>query len=249
MRVLISASSMLLLIHLLPRVKPFPSSSSSFNSRPLLRRLSTSHLASSSTSTYSLEAPSTNSSSASLNGVKQRLSASALAKLSEESPLTMSFSQLSEFLGGTGRARIFWGLLRAGIDPLQYEGETNQSLSNKIKDKIRNIVNNTSFSSSSSSSSSLFSSSVVEETLSSCGTRKFLSELQDGLTIESVLIPSYKFDRTTLCVSTQVGCDRRCAFCATGKMGLIRNLTAVYYCIYTVYTTNLYRYLNSPSLV
>ena len=51
--------------------------------------------------------------------------------------------------------------------------------------------------------------------------------MNDGQSVESVLIPAYKFDRTTLCVSTQIGCDRGCAFCLTGKMGLLRNLTSV----------------------
>ena len=56
------------------------------------------------------------------------------------------------------------------------------------------------------------------------GTRKFLSRLDDGLLIESVLIPDD--DRLTLCVSTQVGCTLDCGFCLTGTMGLHRNLTA-----------------------
>eukprot|EP00746_Dinoflagellata_sp_MGD_P124067 gnl/MRDRNA2_/MRDRNA2_58664_c0_seq2.p1 gnl/MRDRNA2_/MRDRNA2_58664_c0~~gnl/MRDRNA2_/MRDRNA2_58664_c0_seq2.p1 ORF type:complete len:308 (+),score=41.26 gnl/MRDRNA2_/MRDRNA2_58664_c0_seq2:48-971(+) len=67
---------------------------------------------------------------------------------------------------------------------------------------------------------------VAVENLAGCGTRKYLSTLHDGNQIESVLIPSNKFKRTTLCVSTQIGCDRGCTFCATGKMGLVRNLTA-----------------------
>jgi 23S rRNA (adenine2503-C2)-methyltransferase len=54
------------------------------------------------------------------------------------------------------------------------------------------------------------------------GTRKFLLTLDDGLTIESVLIPDD--DRLTLCVSTQVGCMLDCGFCLTGTMGLKRNL-------------------------
>lgn len=74
--------------------------------------------------------------------------------------------------------------------------------------------------------SPLFPTTVESQTSSPCGTLKFLQRLEDGLQVESVLIPSVKFDRTTLCVSTQIGCDRGCAFCLTGKMGLIRNLTA-----------------------
>jgi 23S rRNA (adenine2503-C2)-methyltransferase len=55
-------------------------------------------------------------------------------------------------------------------------------------------------------------------------THKVLLELADGETIESVLM-LYE-QRRTACISTQVGCPIRCAFCATGQAGLIRNLTA-----------------------
>ncbi len=56
------------------------------------------------------------------------------------------------------------------------------------------------------------------------GTRKLMFALDDGLTIESVLIPDGK--RLTQCVSTQVGCTLDCRFCLTGRMGLKRNLEA-----------------------
>ncbi len=54
------------------------------------------------------------------------------------------------------------------------------------------------------------------------GTRKFLWKLEDGYTIESVLIPDG--DRVTLCVSSQVGCAMACTFCLTGDLGLKRHL-------------------------
>ncbi len=54
------------------------------------------------------------------------------------------------------------------------------------------------------------------------GTIKFRFLLLDGLSIESVWIPSG--DRGTLCVSSQVGCAAGCTFCATGTMKLARNL-------------------------
>lgn len=55
-------------------------------------------------------------------------------------------------------------------------------------------------------------------------TRKFLFQLEDGHTIESVLIPDE--DRQTLCISSQVGCQQACGFCLTGKGGFQRNLAA-----------------------
>ncbi len=55
-------------------------------------------------------------------------------------------------------------------------------------------------------------------------TRKLVLTLSDGLAVETVLIPDE--DRTTICVSTQVGCTLDCGFCLTGTMGLKRNLKA-----------------------
>ena len=55
-------------------------------------------------------------------------------------------------------------------------------------------------------------------------TEKFLFGLEDGESIESVLIPDK--DRLTLCISSQVGCTMGCSFCLTGKIGFKRNLKA-----------------------
>jgi 23S rRNA (adenine2503-C2)-methyltransferase len=56
------------------------------------------------------------------------------------------------------------------------------------------------------------------------GTTKLLLRLADGKHIESVYIPDTPAQ--TFCISTQVGCAMKCAFCLTGKMGIDRNLTA-----------------------
>jgi 23S rRNA (adenine2503-C2)-methyltransferase len=53
-------------------------------------------------------------------------------------------------------------------------------------------------------------------------TYKFLWRLQEGSLVESVLICSG--ERRTVCVSSQVGCPAKCAFCASGKQGFVRNL-------------------------
>jgi 23S rRNA (adenine2503-C2)-methyltransferase len=65
---------------------------------------------------------------------------------------------------------------------------------------------------------------VVDDQLSTDGTRKFVLELGDRRRIESVFIPDTP--AMTFCVSTQVGCAMSCGFCLTGKMGLVRHLTA-----------------------
>ena len=57
----------------------------------------------------------------------------------------------------------------------------------------------------------------------SSSTQKYLLECQDGEKIESVLMREQK--RITICISSQVGCALGCKFCATGTMGIIRNLT------------------------
>jgi 23S rRNA (adenine2503-C2)-methyltransferase len=63
-------------------------------------------------------------------------------------------------------------------------------------------------------------------------TQKFLFRLSDGNLIESVLIPASpalygeRSDRTTICISTQVGCAYGCKFCASGLEGFSRNLRA-----------------------
>jgi 23S rRNA (adenine2503-C2)-methyltransferase len=67
---------------------------------------------------------------------------------------------------------------------------------------------------------------LVSETRqrSADGTEKFLWRLPDGDAVESVLIPEGA--RRTLCISSQAGCPLKCVFCATGTMGLHRNLDA-----------------------
>ena len=65
---------------------------------------------------------------------------------------------------------------------------------------------------------------VLRREQSSDGTTKFLLRLEDGQLIESVYIPDTPAN--TFCLSTQVGCAMKCGFCLTGKMGIIRNLTA-----------------------
>ncbi|KAK7361891.1 hypothetical protein VNO77_03981 [Canavalia gladiata] len=57
------------------------------------------------------------------------------------------------------------------------------------------------------------------------GTRKILFTLDDGMVIETVVIPCDR-GRTTVCVSSQVGCAMNCQFCYTGRMGLRRHLSA-----------------------
>jgi 23S rRNA (adenine2503-C2)-methyltransferase len=65
---------------------------------------------------------------------------------------------------------------------------------------------------------------TIRRDVSEDGTQKFALSLEDDKQIESVYIPDTPAQ--TFCVSTQVGCAMGCAFCLTGRMGFIRNLTA-----------------------
>ncbi len=72
----------------------------------------------------------------------------------------------------------------------------------------------------------------VSESTGSSRTKKMLSRLHDGELVESVIIPAAegkegkRSDRITLCVSSQVGCAFGCKFCASGLLGLKRDLRA-----------------------
>ena len=102
--------------------------------------------------------------------------------------------------------QIFDWVYNKGI--LTWEGMTNLSkeLRLKLTDKIR------------------MTTLKLEKTAYSNDreTVKFLWRLRDGSLIESVLIMSG--DRRTVCVSSQVGCPARCAFCASGQKGFLTNL-------------------------
>ncbi|MCG3138258.1 MAG: putative dual-specificity RNA methyltransferase RlmN [Phycisphaerae bacterium] len=70
----------------------------------------------------------------------------------------------------------------------------------------------------------LTQATVVADQSASDQTRKLLLQWLDGATSECVLIPDG--ERRTACISSQVGCPVKCAFCASGVDGLQRNLTA-----------------------
>ncbi|CAM9371582.1 unnamed protein product [Ectocarpus fasciculatus] len=129
--------------------------------------------------------------------------------------LSLNFDELSQTLGGSGRAKMVWSALSAGVDPFGDAALSAGFLTEKtaavLKDK--DTVGRLPW-------------QVVRESVSSCGTRKLLVQLEDGLEVETVVIPDLSGSRSTVCVSSQIGCAKNCQFCMTGKMGLVRNLTA-----------------------
>lgn len=94
------------------------------------------------------------------------------------------------------------------IDDFNEMNNLPKSLRNKLSEKFKmNTLE--------------YSTSAISD---STGTKKYIFETSDGAKIESVVIPEKK--RTTLCLSTQVGCPLDCKFCATGLMGYKKNLSA-----------------------
>lgn len=61
---------------------------------------------------------------------------------------------------------------------------------------------------------------IVFEQKSTDGTIKYLIQLEDGKTVESVWIPREDQGRVTVCISTQVGCRMGCTFCLTAQQKL-----------------------------
>ena len=125
--------------------------------------------------------------------------------MSKHPIISCSFDALAQTLAGSGRAKAIWGLLRKGQDPFQ------ASLGKKLTLALHEHFQT-------------FEEQVIAVHQSPCGTIKLGIALKDKLEVETVLIPMN--GRTTVCISSQVGCARGCTFCSTGQMNLIRNLKA-----------------------
>ncbi|MDH3393263.1 MAG: 23S rRNA (adenine(2503)-C(2))-methyltransferase RlmN [Desulfobulbaceae bacterium] len=121
-------------------------------------------------------------------------------------------ARLADFLAGinidASRAdQLFTLLHQPGVHDLADLSEMKRTLREQIQRRAR---------------ISFLTPTTTEK--STDGTVKLAFRLNDGATIESVLIPT-EHDRHTLCVSSQVGCGMGCTFCLTGTMGFKRNLS------------------------
>ena len=127
--------------------------------------------------------------------------------------------ELGSELGGKGRAERVWKSILANNDPFEDDAihaNTKEQLLHRFEPLPV----------------------VVDKVVASDDTTKLLVRLRDGMEIEAVIIPHESRPtaqksltgktaaRSTLCVSSQVGCNRACVFCATGKMGFVRQLSA-----------------------
>jgi hypothetical protein len=157
--------------------------------------------------------------------------------------ISMQLDQLAEVLGGRGRAQIVWDCYSIGIDPADFFGTINlgyddfESIHGMLPSRRRSQKLGTEALSRLASSypeggkieGGVATLSYISE--SSDSATKILLALVDGLQIETVIIP-WTGQRYTLCVSSQLGCRQECRFCATGKMGKLRNLTSAVYFFY-----------------
>ncbi|GAX25077.1 23S rRNA (adenine2503-C2)-methyltransferase [Fistulifera solaris] len=118
------------------------------------------------------------------------------------SPLSLTLDELSLQLGGKGRAQACWEAYRSGTDPI-LGTEAQQRLLQRPPDVA----------------------TLHHQTTCHDGTTKLLLQLPDNLQVETVIIPWPERQRSTVCISSQVGCRQACTFCLTGRMGLLRNLS------------------------
>jgi hypothetical protein len=166
----------------------------------------------------------------------------------DESPsvggaLSMTLDELAEKLGGRGRAQLVWDCYSIGVDPANmfgkviklgwddYESVLNelpsqrrsQRLGLDALDKLKGLYQKSYSESVKKVEGGVATLSHISRAKDD--TTKLLLKLSDGLEVETVIIP-WKGKRSTLCISSQVGCRQGCTFCATGKMGKLRDLTA-----------------------
>ena len=129
-----------------------------------------------------------------------------MALMSRPSLYSLRPSELASLLGGSGRARRVWAIARCGGDPFAPGalGGHAEALLGRACEAL--------------------AVRVAKRQRAACGTVKLLLELDAGGAVETVLIPQN--GRTTVCVSSQLGCARACGFCVTASMGLSRSLDA-----------------------
>ncbi len=144
--------------------------------------------------------------------------------------LAMSEAELGRVLQGSGRAKMVWDLMRQGQDPLE-QARAVLSKSRASGSEPEPALTARTARLLLDSGLRMPHADIARRSVGSCGTQKLLVRLHDGFKVETVLIPAdahsrSKRARTTLCVSSQCGCARGCVFCATGRLGLLRNLTA-----------------------
>ncbi|WP_461480767.1 dual-specificity RNA methyltransferase RlmN [Porticoccus sp.] len=126
--------------------------------------------------------------------------------------LGLSAEKLVEFFASLGEkpfraAQLMRWIHQLGVDDFAQMTNLSKSLRQQLQEKAE-----------------IRAPEVVSQYDSADGTRKWIIRVSGGSCVETVFIPEK--DRGTLCVSSQVGCSLDCSFCATGKQGFNRDLTA-----------------------
>lgn len=126
--------------------------------------------------------------------------------------LGLSAEKLVEFFAGIGEKPFRATQVLKWIHQLGAEDFSQMTnLSKSLREKLTDVAE-------------ISAPEIVSRHDSADGTRKWLIRVSGGDVIETVFIPEK--ERGTLCVSSQVGCSLDCSFCATGKQGFSRDLTA-----------------------
>ncbi len=169
-------------------------------------------------------------------------------QIKPESPLSLTLDLLSAKVSGKGRAQLSWDCLRLGVDPLLYynpnypEDQLDNALETKISKRVEiqqefpvKRRSQTMGNKALRALSQIYPSplgiessiaTISSVTTSSDNTTKILLKLSNtDHYIETVIIPHPEWNKSTLCISSQVGCAQGCVFCATGKMGRLDSLS------------------------
>jgi hypothetical protein len=159
------------------------------------------------------------------------------------SALSLSLEELSQHLQGYGRAQLAWDCYRQGIDPALLFAEDspydhhrgleqclpgsrrNQRLGRDALQRLALLHDHGDNSTDPPRRVDGGLAVLTEQHTARDGTTKLLLTLRDQVQIETVIIPFYDQNRSTLCISSQVGCRQACTFCATGTMGRVRSLS------------------------
>jgi radical SAM superfamily enzyme YgiQ (UPF0313 family) len=150
--------------------------------------------------------------------------------------LSRTVVELAPELGnGLGRARLAWDCYRIGVDPATEttwdtaitkflpSGRRTQRLGVRAQQQLAQLHQRTCGGAAIDRVDGGVAKLVHQQSALD-GTTKLLLELHDKTMVETVIIP-WNDNRSTLCISSQVGCRQGCTFCATGKMGKVRSLS------------------------
>lgn len=169
-------------------------------------------------------------------------------------PISYTLDELAKVLQGKGRAQACFDCYRLGVDPLWYyagagegdddngddseqeetgilgdQGWTRKQIQVQMAGRITNGLGHKTLAYMSKHFGSIEQTvaRLSKVTTSVDGTTKLLLDLvSDGLQVETVIIPWDDRQKSTLCISSQVGCRQACTFCATGRMGKLRSLNS-----------------------